>query len=139
MHCFLWLWIAINPNTLATIVGSKVVLLSASHLSTGEHKVVLLSTGEHKFVVLSAEEHKVVVLSAGGHKLVVLSASQHKLRSHVCQQKHTRINPMLFIPTKHTTFVQHLHNVGPTSQTLGLRCKNVIQMICVCRVIINKT
>ena len=30
------------------------------------------------------------------------------------------------------TFVYHLHNVGPTSKTLGRRFTNVIQMFCVC-------
>ena len=35
-------------------------------------------------------------------------------------------------PSKHKTFVEHLYNVGATSQTLGRRCTNVVQMFCVC-------
>ena len=35
-------------------------------------------------------------------------------------------------PSKHKTFVYHLYNNGSTSQTLGRRCINVIQMFCVC-------
>ena len=36
------------------------------------------------------------------------------------------------VPRKHKTFVSHLYNVGPTSETLGRHCTNVIQMFCVC-------
>ena len=32
---------------------------------------------------------------------------------------------------KHKTFVLYLYNVGQTSKTLGRRCTNVIQMLCV--------
>ena len=37
-----------------------------------------------------------------------------------------------FYPSKHETFVKHLYNFGPTSETLGQHCTNVIQMVCVC-------
>ena len=33
---------------------------------------------------------------------------------------------------QHKTFVWHLYNVGPTSDTLGRCIINVIQMLCVC-------
>ena len=36
------------------------------------------------------------------------------------------------LPSKHKTFVYYLYNVGPASKTLGRRCINVIQQICVC-------
>ena len=39
------------------------------------------------------------------------------------------------LPSKYKTFVWYLYNVGPTSQTLGRLCTNVIQMFCVCWVI----
>ena len=35
-------------------------------------------------------------------------------------------------PSKHTICVEHLYNVGPTSNTLGRHCTNVIHMLCVC-------
>ena len=35
-------------------------------------------------------------------------------------------------PSKHKTFVWPLFNVGPTSNTLGRRCTNAIQMFFVC-------
>ena len=41
----------------------------------------------------------------------------------------------LEVPSKHKTFVKHLYNVGPASETLGRRYINVIQMFCVCWVV----
>ena len=35
------------------------------------------------------------------------------------------------LSSKHKTFVSHLYNVGPKSQTLVQSCKNGIQMFCV--------
>ena len=44
---------------------------------------------------------------------------------------HTRV-PYQSNPSKHTTVVLHLYNVGPTSETLGRRCTNVIQIFSIC-------
>ena len=35
------------------------------------------------------------------------------------------------LPINHKTFVYNFYNVGPTSMTLGRRCANVVQMVCV--------
>ena len=42
---------------------------------------------------------------------------------------------MRWMPRKHKIFV-HLYNAGPTSKTFGRCCTNLIQMFCVCWVLV---
>ena len=37
----------------------------------------------------------------------------------------------MVMPSKHKIFLEHLHNVGPTSKTLAQHCANSIKMICI--------
>ena len=47
-----------------------------------------------------------------------------------------RYSQFRFAQQTQNIFISHLYNVGPTSKTLGQRCINVIQMFCVCWVVL---
>ena len=62
----------------------------------------------------------------------MLGVSQSRSISHnIGCSPYCWAKPTDSVPSKHKTFVYLLYNVGPTSETMGLRCINVIQMFCV--------